>query len=50
MLFLRHTLSVFKLAYNRTVSGCFHRFTGFYIYAWLENVVLGGGGKWLGLP
>ena len=41
MLFLRHTLSVFKLAYNSTVSGCFHRFTGFYIYAWLENVVLG---------
>ena len=43
MLFLHHTLSVFKLAYNSTVSGCFHRFTGFYICVWL-NVVLGVGG------
>jgi hypothetical protein len=31
MLFLHHTLSVFKLAYNRTVSGCFNTFTGSYI-------------------
>jgi hypothetical protein len=31
MLFLRHTLSVFKLAYNAAVSGCSDRFTGFYI-------------------
>ena len=48
MLFLHHTLSVFKLAYNRTVSGCFHRFTGFYICVWLECSP-GGGGKvvWL---
>jgi len=30
-LFLHHTLSVFKLAYNSTVLGCFHRFTGSYI-------------------
>ena len=44
MLFLRHTVSVFKLAYNSTVSGCFHRFTGFYICVWL-NVVLGVGEK-----
>jgi hypothetical protein len=29
-LFLHHTLSVFNLAYNSTVSGCFHSFTGFY--------------------
>ena len=49
MLFLRHTLSVFKLAYNRTVSGCFHRFTGFYVCVWL-NVVLGVGEKLFGLP
>ena len=45
MLFLRHTLSVFELAYNRTVSGYFYRFTGFYICVWFENVVLGVGGK-----
>jgi hypothetical protein len=44
MPFLCHTLSVFELAYNRTVSGCFDRFTGFYICVWL-NVVLGVGGK-----
>jgi hypothetical protein len=44
MLFLHHTLSVFELAYNRTVSGCLDRFTGFYICVWL-NVVLGVGGK-----
>lgn len=44
MLFLHHTLSVFKLAYDRTVSDCFDRFTGFYICVWL-NVVLGVG--WL---
>ena len=47
MLFLHHTLSVFKLAYNSTVSDCFQRFTGFY--TWL-NVVLGVGGKLFGLP
>jgi len=28
MLFLCHTLSLFKLAYNRTVPCCFDRFTG----------------------
>jgi hypothetical protein len=44
MPFLCHTLSVFELAYNRTVSGCFDRFTGFYICVWL-NVVLGVGKK-----
>ena len=49
MLFLHHTLSVFKLAYNRTVSGCFHRFTGFYIYVWFKCSP-GGGGKLFGLP
>ena len=46
MLFLGHTLSVFKLAYNGTVSGCFDRFTGFNICVWL-NVVLGVGGSCL---
>jgi hypothetical protein len=30
MLFLYHTLSVFKLAYNSTVSGCFDSFIGFF--------------------
>ncbi len=49
MLFLHHTLSVFKLAYNRTVSGCFNRFKGFYICGSL-NVVLGVEGKLFGLP
>jgi len=44
-----HTLSVFELADNRTVSGCFQRFTGFYICVWL-NVVLGVGEKLFGLP
>jgi len=44
MLFLHHTLSVFKLAYNSTVSGCFHRFTGFYICVWVKCSP-GGGGK-----
>ena len=48
MLFPHHTLSVFKLAYNSPVSGCFHRFTGFYVCVWL-NVVLGVGGKLFGL-
>ncbi len=42
MLFLHYTLSVFKLAYNRTIWGCFHRFTGVNICVWL-NVVLGVG-------
>jgi hypothetical protein len=36
MLFLHHTLSVFKLAYDSTVSGYFPRFTGFYICVWFE--------------
>jgi hypothetical protein len=49
MLFLPHTLSVFKLAYNSTVSGCFNMFTGFYICVWL-NVVLGVEGSCFGLP
>ena len=49
MLFLHHTLRVFELAYNRTVSGCFQRFTGFYICVWL-SVVLGVGEKLFGLP
>ena len=31
MLFLHHTLRVFKLTYNGTVSGCFHRFYRFLI-------------------
>jgi hypothetical protein len=44
MLLLRHTLTVLKLAHNSTVTGCFDRFTGFYVCVWL-NVVLGVGGK-----
>ena len=42
MLFRHHALSVFKLACNSRVWGCFQRFTGFYICVWL-NVVLGVG-------
>ena len=43
MLFLRHTLSVFKLAYNRTVPCCFDRFTRVNICVWLEATL--GWGK-----
>jgi hypothetical protein len=39
VLFVRHTLSVFKLAYERTVSGWVDRFTGFYVCVWLNVVV-----------
>ena len=45
-LFIHHTLSVFKLAYNCTVSGCFHRLQ-VPMFKCDLNVVLGGWGKLL---
>jgi hypothetical protein len=44
MLFLHYTLSVFKLAYNRTIWGCFHSFTGFLCLC-VVRCSPGGGGK-----